>query len=62
MAMILSIIFTYLGLKCIWRIITFPIRLIGRLLSGGRRRRYRAYDVYETEDDEFDWWLDDRGI
>ncbi|MBQ7670688.1 MAG: hypothetical protein IJS45_08210 [Clostridia bacterium] len=62
LGIIFGIIGSFVIVKLLWRIITFPFRLIGRMLGFRPQRRRRALDVPMTEYDEFDWWQDNQGF
>ena len=62
----LGIIFGIIGgfviVKLLWRVVTLPFRLIGRLLGIKPQRHDGALDVPVTEYNEFDWWQDNQGL
>ena len=59
---IFGIIGSFVIVKLLWRIITLPFRLIGRLLGIKPQRHVRTLDVPMTEYNEFDWWQDNQGF
>ena len=62
----LGIIFGIIGgfviVKLLWRVVTLPFRLFGRLLGIKPQRHDSALDVPMTEYNEFDWWQDNQGF
>lgn len=53
-----ALIGAYLALKLVWFLLTLPFRIIFRAFGGGARNRY----VYDDEDYEFEYWIDDGEI